>query len=223
MRVLIVEDDRRIAEPIADDLRLQQHVVDVTYDGHTGLEYALSGSYDLLLLDMMLPGIDGLEICRRVREGGRHAMIVVITARDAVEDKVATLDAGADDYIVKPFDLAELNARVRAVARRPHEAKPVILERGALMLDPKVARVTVAGKPVSLTRTEHAILETLMRNTQQIFTSTMLLDKVAAFDADTSPASIKTHIGNLRRKLRAAGYEDPIETVYGLGYRLAEA
>jgi len=222
VRILIVEDDCRIAEPIADDLRLQQHIVDVTSDGASGLEHALTGSYDLLLLDMMLPDIDGLDICRRVRDAGNHTMILAITARDAVEDKVATLDAGADDYIVKPFDLAELSARVRAVSRRPHEAKPVMLERGALTLDPKGARVTVGGRLVPLTRTEHAILETLMRNAQQIFTSAMLLDKVAAFDADTSPASIKTHIGNLRRKLRDAGYEDPIQTVYGLGYRLAE-
>jgi two-component system response regulator QseB len=222
MKILIVEDDRRIAEPIADDLRLRQHVVDVTFDGATGLTYALAGAYDLLLLDMMLSGVDGLTICRKVREAGNQAMIVVITARDAVEDKVATLDAGADDYLVKPFDLAELSARVRAVSRRNREARPAVLTRGALSLDPKSARVTFGGRLVALTRTEHVILETLMRNADQIFTSSMLLDKVTAVDVQSGPGSVKTHIANLRRKLRAAGCGDPIETVYGLGYRLAE-
>jgi two-component system response regulator QseB len=223
VRILLVEDDRRIAEPVADELRLQQHVVDVTFDGLSGLNYAQGGAYDLMLLDIMLPGIDGLTICRRLRDAGEQAMILVITARDAVEDKVATLDAGADDYLVKPFDLAELAARVRAVARRTREAKPAILEHGPLSLDPKGARVTFEGRPIPLTRTEHAILETLMRNADQIFTSSMLLDKVVTFDAESGPGSIKTHIGNLRKKLRAAGCSDPIETVYGLGYRLAEA
>lgn len=221
MRILIVEDDQRIAGPVADDLRLQQHVVDVTSDGRDGLNYALTGSYDLMLLDIMLPGVDGLTICRKLREAGDPSMILVITARDAIEDKVATLDAGADDYIVKPFDLAELSARVRAVSRRGREARPLVLERGALSLDPKSARVTFGGRPVPLTRTEHAILETLMRNSDQIFTSAMLLDKVVTFDGSGGTGSIKTHIANLRRKLREAGCSDPIETVYGLGYRLA--
>lgn len=222
MRILIVEDDQRIAGPVADDLRLQQHVVDVTSDGRDGLNYALAGSYDLMLLDIMLPGIDGLTICRKLRDAGDQAMILVITARDAIEDKVATLDAGADDYIVKPFDLAELSARVRAVSRRTRESRPMVLERGPLSLDPKSARVTFEGRQVPLTRTEHAILETLMRNSDQIFTSSMLLDRVVTFDVGSGTGSIKTHIANLRRKLRAAGCTDPIETVYGLGYRLSD-
>ena len=222
MRILIVEDDQRIANPVADDLRLQQHVVDVTSDGRDGLNYALTGSYDLMLLDIMLPGVDGLTICRKLRDAGDPAMILVITARDAIEDKVATLDAGADDYIVKPFDLAELGARVRAVSRRGREARPLILERGKLTLDPRSARVTYAGRLLPLTRTEHAILETLMRNADQIFTSAMLLDKVVTFDGGGGTGSVKTHIANLRRKLRDAGCDDPIETVYGLGYRLSQ-
>jgi two-component system response regulator QseB len=222
MRILIVEDDPRIAGPIADDLRLQRHVVDIADDGHKGLSYATNTSYDLILLDIMLPGIDGLALCRRLRDAGEQAMILVITARDAVEDKVATLDAGADDYLVKPFDLAELSARVRAVARRSRESRPSVLQCGELVLDPRSARVTYAGKTVPLTRTEHAILETLMRHHDQIFTRAMLQDKISSFDRETGTASIKTHMGNLRRKLRDAGCSEPIETVYGSGYRLAD-
>lgn len=221
VRILIVEDDGRIAGPVADDLRRQNHVVDVAADGPLGLDFALAGSYDLMLLDIMLPGLDGVSLCRKLRALGEQAMILMVTARDSVEDTVAALDAGADDYIVKPFDLAELSARVRAVGRRTRDANPV-LHYGLLALDPGAARVTYDGRPVSLTKTEYAILETLMRNTHQIFTRAMLQDKVTTFDNESGPESIKTHVANLRRKLRAAGCNDPVETVYRSGYRLAE-
>lgn len=221
MRILIVEDDRRIAEPVAEDLQRAQHVVDLAEDGQVGLDYAMSGTYDLMLLDIMLPGLDGLSLCRKLRALGEQAMILMVTARDAIEDKVSALDAGADDYIVKPFDLAELSARVRAVGRRTHDPKPV-LQRGLLALDPRAARVTYDGRAIALTKTEYAILETLMRNAQQIFTRAMLQEKVTTFNNESGPESIKTHVANLRRKLRAAGCKDPVQTVYGSGYRLAE-
>jgi two-component system response regulator QseB len=222
MRILIVEDDSRISQPVADDLRRQSHVVDVAPDGSQGLDLALEGVYDLLLLDIMIPGIDGLALCRKLRDEGEQAMIVMITARDAVSDKVAALDAGADDYLVKPLDLAELAARVRAVGRRSREARPVYLRHGRIVLDPGPARVTYDEEPVPLTVTEYAILETLMRHSRQIFTRSMLQDKVQRYGDGTSE-SIKTHIVNLRRKLRAAGCErDPIDTVYGSGYRLGD-
>ncbi len=221
MRILIVEDDERIAGPVADDLRRQNHVVDVAQDGLIGLDFALAGSYDLMLLDIMLPGSGGVTLCRKLRAVGEQAMILMVTARDSVEDKIAALDAGADDYLVKPFDLAELSARVRAVGRRTRDAKP-LLQHGELALDPAAARVSYAGQPVPLTKTEYAILETLMRNTQQIFTRALLQDKVATFDNESGPESIKTHVANLRRKLRAAGCNDPVQTVYGSGYRLAD-
>jgi DNA-binding response OmpR family regulator len=223
VRILIVEDDDRIAGPVADDLRRQRHVVDVADDGRTGLDFARSGAYDLMLLDILVPGTDGLTICRRLREGGEHAMIVMITARDGVEDKVAALDAGADDYLVKPFDLAELSARVRAVSRRSRETRPPLLQHGELALDQRAARVTYSGRTVPLTRTEYAILETLMRNSRQIFTRAMLHERVTTFETGGGPESIKTHVANLRRRLREAGCpHDPIETVYGSGYRLAD-
>ncbi len=223
MRILLVEDDCRISEPVADDLRRRQHVVDVAADGRSGLAYAETGVYDLLLLDIMLPGIDGLTLCRRLRDEGHQAMILMLTARDTVEDKVSALDAGADDYLAKPFDLEELAARVRAVARRAREARPTIYEHGKLRVDARSARASFDDKPLTLTRTEFALLETLTRNSQQIFTREMLQEKVTTFDSDAAPQAIKTHVANLRRKLRAAGcVRDPIENVYGLGYRLAD-
>jgi DNA-binding response OmpR family regulator len=221
VRILIVEDDRRIAEPVAEDLRRQHHVVDVATDGQLGLDYAIESSYDLMLLDIMLPGVDGLSLCRKLRGLGEQAMILMVTARDSIEDKVAALDAGADDYVVKPFDLAELSARVRAVGRRTRNADPV-LRHGPLVLDPSAVRVTYGGRAIALTKTEYAILETLMRNTRQIFTRAMLQDKVTTFESQSGPESIKTHVANLRRKLRAAGCKDPVQTLYGTGYRLAQ-
>lgn len=222
MRILIVEDDLRIAAPVADDLRRQRHVVDLATDGRRGLEFAQTGIYDLILLDIMLPGTDGLTLCRGLRTAGEQAMILMITARDGVADKVAALDAGADDYVVKPFDLAELSARVRAVGRRSRDARPPLLRHGDLVLDPGGARVTYQDRLVPLTATEYAILETLMRHNQQIFTRAMLQDKVTTLEGGTSE-SIKMHIGNLRKKLRNAGCDrDPITTIYGTGYRLSD-
>jgi two-component system, OmpR family, response regulator QseB len=223
VRILLVEDDSRIAGPVATDLRRRQHVVDVAADGREGLAYAQTGAYDLLLLDIMLPGLDGLTICRRLRDEGQQAMIVMLTAGDTIEDKVCALDAGADDYLAKPFDLEELAARVRAVARRSRAALPRLFEHGNLRVDLQLARAAYADRAHNLTRTEFAILETLTRNSQQIFTREMLQEKVTSFESEAGPQTIKTHIANLRRKLRAAGCQrDPIENVYGLGYRLAD-
>lgn len=222
MRILLVEDDPGIAGPVASDLRRQQHVVEVAEDGSVGLEYAMSGVYDVILLDVMLPGKDGLEICRHVRANRIESMILMLTARDSVQDKVAALDAGADDYVPKPFDLAELSARIRALGRRTAEDRTPVIENGELCLNPQSRSCTFAGKPVTLTPTEFAILETLMRHPSQVFTRAMLLEKVASFESGSGDTSIKTHITNIRRKVRAAGARrDPILNVYGAGYRLA--
>ncbi len=224
MRILIVEDDRDISQPLAGDLRRQRHVVDVAEDGPAGLAYGESSVYDVVLLDVMLPGMDGLEICRRLRCAKIDSMILMLTARDTVEDKVRALDAGADDYLVKPFDLSELSARVRALGRRAAEDRDPVIEQAGLRLDPRKRSVTFAGQAVALTPTEFAILETLMRNPSQIFTRSMLLDKVASFDSNTADSAIKTHITNIRRKVRAAGARrDVVANVYGAGYRLAAA
>lgn len=224
MRILLVEDDRGISDPLASDLRRQGHVVEVAEEGQAGLDYGATGVYDVILLDIMLPGLDGLEICRRLRATNVKTMILMLTAKDTVEDKVAALDAGADDYLPKPFDLAELSARIRALSRRSSEDRNPVIAHGPLRLDPRSRSCMFGDAIVILTPTEFVILETLMRNPSQIFSRSMLLDKVASFDSGSGEGSIKTHITNIRRKVRAAGARrDPVVNVYGAGYRLAAA
>ena len=224
MRILIVEDDARIRQSLADDLRRQHHAVDIAADGLLGLDFALTNVHDVILLDVVLPGLDGVEVCRRLRADNSSAMILMITARDETTYKVGALDGGADDYLVKPFDLAEVSARIRALSRRQRAVRPAILQHGDLVLDPSCNSVTWANRPVALTPAEYAILETLMRSPLQIFSRSLLRNKVTTFDDGSGHDSIKTHITNIRRKIRNCGANaDPIENVYGTGYRLADA
>ena len=219
MRILIVEDDDRIAKPLAEDLRHQYHVVDIASDGVEGWEYVQSTLYDLILLDLMLPQLDGVTVCKRLRIAGCKALILMLTAKDTTTDKVIGLDAGADDYLVKPFELEELTARIRALSRRSSEAKQPIFCYGELQLDPSSCVVTCAGKTLPLTPKEYMILESFFRHPNQVLTRATLLDKLWEFDKVSGEETIKTHITNLRRKLKAAGSSDLIETVYGIGYR----
>jgi two-component system, OmpR family, response regulator QseB len=221
MRILIVEDDLRIAKPLAEDLRHQQHVVDLTDDGIRGWEYAQSQIYDLILLDVMLPRLDGIELCRRLRDDGCTAQILMLTARDTIADKVSGLDAGADDYLVKPFDLDELSARIRALSRRSPEIRAAILTYGNLRIDPATCEVCYGNRPLSLTPKEYIILDYLLRHPHEVITKSALLDKLWEFDRLSGAETIKTHLTNLRRKFKEVGCKiDPIETVYGMGYRL---
>jgi DNA-binding response OmpR family regulator len=221
MRILIVEDDGRIAQPLAEDLKHQNHVVDVAQDGIEGWDYAQATTYDLILLDLMLPRLDGISLCKKLRGAKINALILMITAKDTTADKVIGLDAGADDYLVKPFDLEELEARIRALSRRIAETKMPILTHGDLQLDPSICTVTYAGKPLSLTPKEYMILELFLRNPNQVLTRSSILDKLWDFDKSSGEGTVKTHLVNLRNKLKAAGSpEDLIQTVYGIGYRL---
>ncbi|PMB08841.1 DNA-binding response regulator [Fischerella thermalis CCMEE 5282] len=221
MRILIVEDDDRIAKPLAEDLKHQHHAVDIAGDGIEGWEYAQAGNYDLILLDLMLPRLDGITLCKRLRASNCNAFILMLTARDTTSDKIIGLDAGADDYLVKPFELEELAARIRALSRRSPEIRQSILVHGDLQLDPSNCHVTYAGKPLSLTPKEYMILECFLRNPTQVLTRSAILDKLWEFDKLSGEETVKTHITNLRKKLRAVGSsEDFIETVYGVGYRL---
>lgn len=221
MRILIVEDDDRIAKPLAEDLKHQHHAVDIACDGIEGWEYAQAGNYDLILLDLMLPRLDGITLCKRLRASNCNAFILMLTARDTTSDKIIGLDAGADDYLVKPFELEELAARIRALSRRSPETHQSILVHGDLQLDPSNCHVTYAGKPLSLTPKEYMILECFLRNPTQVLTRSAILDKLWEFDKLSGEETVKTHITNLRKKLRAVGSsEDFIETVYGVGYRL---
>jgi len=222
MRILLVEDDNRIAKPLAEDLRHQNHAVDIASDGIEGWDYIQSVNYDLILLDLMLPKLDGIALCKRLRAAKSNALILMLTARDTTSDKVIGLDAGADDYLVKPFELEELAARIRALSRRIPETKPLILSHGDLQLNPSSCTVTYGNQPLSLTPKEYMILECFLRNPAQVLTRAAILDKLWDFDRSSGEGTVKTHITNLRNKLKAAGSsENFIETVYGIGYRLS--
>ncbi len=222
MRILLVEDDDRIAKPLAEDLRHQNHVVDIAIDGIEGWEYTQSANYDLILLDLMLPKLDGIALCQRLRATKSNILILMLTARDTTSDRVMGLDAGADDYLVKPFELEELAARIRALSRRSPETKPRILKHGDLQLDPSSCTVTYAENALSLTPKEYMILECFLRNPNQVLTRSAILNKLWDFDKSSGEGTVRTHITNLRSKLKAAGSsENFIETVYGMGYRLS--
>jgi DNA-binding response OmpR family regulator len=221
--LLVIEDDADIARPLVDDLRREGHVVDVAPDGETGLALGAATEHDLVLLDVSLPDVDGIEVCRRMRNAGSAAMILMLTARDGVSYKVRALDAGADDYVVKPFDLDELSARIRALARRQRTPREAVLQHGPLQLNVAERAFAVAGAPVALTRSEHAIVEALMRHPHRVHSADALLDRIAGLDAASGSAAVKSHITNIRRKMRAAGARgELIVNVYGSGYRLAE-
>jgi two-component system, OmpR family, response regulator len=216
MRVLVVEDDARMAAAIGRGLRYEGLIVDVVADGVEALARIGAIEYEAVVLDVMLPGMDGVETCRRLRERAHWVPVLMLTARDAVEDRVRGLDGGADDYMTKPFSLAELTARLRALARRGQVERPTVLEVGGLRLDPATRQVSLDGEPVELSAREFTLLEAFMRRPGQVLTQGQLLD--AAWDAGYEQRSnvVEVYVRYLRRKLGA----DMIETVRGAGYRL---
>lgn len=226
MRILLVEDDDRIAKPLAEDLRHQHHVVEIAVDGIEGWNYAQAAVYDLVLLDLMLPRLDGITLCKQLRDDNFTALILMLTARDTTTDKIIGLDAGADDYLVKPFELEELSARIRALSRRSRETQPLILSYGKLQLDPSRCQVRYHQKLLSLTPKEYMILELFLRHPTQVWTRSEILEKLWEFDkaVQVSEKTVKTHITNLRHKLKGVGISgDVIEAVYGMGgYRLRD-
>ena len=221
MRILLVEDDDRIARPLSEDLRHQRYVVEVAGDGIEGWDYAQTADYDLILLDLMLPRLDGISLCKRLRSSGYRGFVLMLTAKDTTSDKIVGLDAGADDYLVKPFELEELEARIRALLRRPPEMRQPVLAQGQLRLDPAYHTASYGASALDLTPKEYLLLEHLLQNPDQVFTRAMLLDRLWELDRASGENTIKTHITNLRGKLKAVGcHEKLIETVYGVGYRL---
>ena len=201
-------------------LREEGYAVDVATDGTDGLWLATEHDYDAIVLDAMLPGLDGFEVCRRAREAGRWAPVLLLTARDAVDDRVRGLDAGADDYLTKPFSFAELAARLRALIRRGRTERPTVLEVGDLRLDPATHRAWRGTTELTLSPKEMALLELLMRNVGEVVTRTQILDHVWDFAYDGTSNVVDQYIAYLRRKVdRPFGRAD-IETVRGVGYRL---
>ncbi len=223
MRVLVIEDDQEAARLLARGLREEGWVVDVAHSGEAGDEMASVNSYDAIVLDWLLPDRDGIAVCRSLRASGLHVPILLLTARDAVEDRVLGLNAGADDYLTKPFAFAELLARLHALLRRSELTRPVLLTVGDLTLDPKSHVVARGGVPISLTPREYAILETLMRRAGEVVSRVHLGESVWESDLDSLTNLVDVHISHLRRKVDRAGVPPLIHTVRGYGYRLGPA
>lgn len=220
MRILVVEDEAKMSGFIKRGLEEEGAAVDVSSDGQDGLFRASSGNYDLIVLDITLPGIDGLDVCRKLREGHLSTPILLLTARDSVEMKVRGLDSGADDYLTKPFAFAELLARIRALRRRDRSEVSLRLQIGDLVLDPLTRRVTRANQPITLTSKEFALLECFMRHPDQVLSRTVLSEKVwdETFDALTNV--IDVYINYLRNKVDRNFSPKLIHTVRGAGYVL---
>ncbi|MEZ4504620.1 MAG: response regulator transcription factor [Thermomicrobiales bacterium] len=220
MRVLVVEDESRLAELLRQGLCEEGFAVDTAECAEEALDWIASTPYDLLLLDVMLPGMSGIELCRQLRTRGNTTPILMLTARDTVPDRVAGLDAGADDYLVKPFAFAELLARLRALTRRPPTGADPVLTAGDYRLDPATRQVWHADQPVELGQKEFRILEYLMRNPNRVLTRAMIADNIWDYDSAPTTNAIDVHIRSLRAKLHDEYPHGRIETVRGAGYRL---
>jgi heavy metal response regulator len=221
MRILLVEDERRIAEFICRGLTEQGYGVDLARDGEEALLWPDVAAFDVIVLDVMLPVRDGLEVCRELRRQGVRTPVLMLTARDAIDDRVRGLDSGADDYLVKPFAFAELLARIRALTRREPAMLGTVLEVGDLALDTTTREASRGGSPIELTTKECAILEYLMRHPNQVLTRTMIAERVWNYDFDNATNVIDVHIRNLRRKIDDRFDAKLIHTVRGAGYRIS--
>lgn len=221
MRILLVEDDFILAETLAEAITDRRYVVDVANDGESALDCLNSLDYDLILLDVMLPDFNGIELCQKLRSLGYQTPVLMITALDTIGDKITGLDAGADDYIVKPVDLGELFARIRALLRRGNTCTPPILSWGKLQFNPSTYEVSYDEQTLYLTPKEYSILELLIRNGRRVLSRSVIIDRIWSLDAPPDEDTVKVHIRSLRHKLREVGAaKDFIETVRGVGYRL---
>lgn len=213
--ILIVEDEQNLARFIELELKHEDYNVDIEYDGRTGLDKALNKSYDLIILDLMLPNINGLEICRQIRQE-QSTPIIIITAKGETYDKVAGLDYGADDYIVKPFDIEELLARIRAILRRQPQKN--VIDINGIIIDKDAFKVTVDGTQLELTKTEYDLLYVLAENRNHVMQREQILDHVWGFNSEVETNVVDVYIRYLRNKLKLFNKEKSIETVRGVGY-----
>jgi two-component system response regulator MprA len=228
MRILVVDDDRAVRESLRRSLQFNGYQVETAGDGMQALESVTAARPDAMVLDVMMPRLDGLEVCRRLRSTGDDLPILVLTARDAVSDRVSGLDAGADDYLPKPFALEELLARLRALLRRAAhdddaaQKSAAVLKFSDLELDPSTRDVRRGERPISLTRTEFALLELLLAHPRQVLTRSRILEDVWGYDFPTSGNALEVYVGYLRRKTELEGEPRLIHTVRGVGYVLRE-
>ena len=222
MRILLVEDDVAIAQSLKEGLEDEAYAVDVVHDGDEGYRTAMADDYDVIILDVMLPEMNGYEVCRALRKDGNQTPILMLTARDAERDIVEGLDVGADDYLAKPFSFEVLLARLRALLRRPNEKLEEVLRVGDLTLDPSLKKVTRANQEISLTAKEYAVLEYLMRNAGKVLSKEQIISHVWDFDADVLPNNVELFIMFLRRKIDKPFDSKLIHTVPGFGYKLED-
>ncbi|MGP1385229.1 MAG: response regulator transcription factor [Thainema sp.] len=221
MQILLVEDDIRLSESLAEALVAQRYAVDVARDGESAWDRICSFTYDLILLDVTLPKLDGIKLCQRLRDRGYLLPVLMLTARDTSLDKVIGLDSGADAYMVKPFNLQELLAQIRALLRRGQTGTPPVLSWGELSLDPSSYEVMYGRSPIRLTPKEFALMETLLRHGKRVLSRAAIIEEVWTWQDIPEEDTMKTYIKNLRAKLKAAGApKDFIETIHGVGYRL---
>lgn len=220
MKILIIDDDTEIVEFVRSSLLNNSHTVDFEYDGEKGSYRARTNYYDVIIIDYVLPGKDGIEVCREIRESGSNAGIIFLSMNYTVKNKVACLEAGADDYMTKPFSLEELNARIKALSRRPRKIESSILSCGDIVIDTRKQSVQKNNKPIYLTRTEYNILEFLMKNKGMILSRGMIMEHVWDSSVDPFSNTIEAHIANVRRKLSVRGKDkdEIIKNVAGRGY-----
>jgi two-component system, OmpR family, response regulator MprA len=224
MKVLVVDDERAVRESLRRALELEGYVIELAADGDEALYRIETESHpDAVILDVLMPGKDGLEVCRTIRRAGNTVPVLMLTARTQVEDRVEGLDAGADDYVTKPFALEELLARLRALLRRTADGSGETLRFADLELDPRTREVKRGGEPIELTRTEFSLLELFMLNPRQVLTRSVIFERVWGYDFGYGSNSLDVYIGYLRRKTEAGGKPRLIQTVRGVGYALREA
>lgn len=224
MRILIVEDEHRIATSIKKGLEQEHFAVDITFDGQSGFDLASTEEYDVIILDRMLPEMDGVTVCLELRKKNIHTPILMLTAKSQVHDKVEGLNTGADDYLTKPFSFEELIARIRALSRRPKQSLQTLLVIDDLTLDPKTYEVRRGGKDIKLSNKEFILLEYMMRNNGLILTKDQIISHVWDYDADVLPNTVEVYIRNLRSKIDIPFLQGKqlIKTVRGFGYKISD-
>jgi DNA-binding response OmpR family regulator len=220
MKILVVEDEHRIAQAIKEGLEQESYAVDTAYDGEDGFNSASNDEYDLIILDVMMPVMDGFEVCKKLRAAGDHTPILMLTAKDQTKDIVQGLDTGADDYLAKPFAFEVLLARVRALLRRPHDSMGDVLSAGDLSLNTATHAVRRGETSIRLSNKEYAILEYLLRNQDRVLSKNNIMTHVWDFDADILPNNVEVFIAYLRAKIDKPFGSNIIQTVRGFGYKI---
>ena len=222
MKILVVEDEHLIATSLKKGLEQELYTVDIAFDGEQGYDLASSGDYDIILLDLMLPKLDGLSICKKLRSENIHTPVLMLTAKNQLEDKIKGLNSGADDYLTKPFAFEELLARVRALSRRPQKTTSKILSIGNLSLDTTNYQVIRDGKEINLSSKEYSLLECFLRHPNQILTKDQIIQYVWSYESDILPNTVEVYIRNLRQKIDLPFKKPLIKTIRGFGYKICE-